>query len=153
MTDMQSYPAYPEPSGDLGHDAAPPPPKPAQRLRRSRQDRVLGGVCGGFAHYLNIDPVAIRIIMIALLFTGVGALAYLIAWIVIPSAEEGEPEPPAQPEARHRTAAIIGATLVAVGLVLILRSWMPMLHGMPFWPLLLVGAGVALAVSAFQRRR
>ena len=74
MTDMQSYPTYPEPSGDLGHDAAPPPPKPPPRQRRSRQDRMLGGVCGGFAHYLNLDPVAVRIIMIALLFTGVGAL-------------------------------------------------------------------------------
>jgi phage shock protein C len=114
---------------------------------------MLGGVCGGFAHYLNIDPVAVRIIMIALLSTGVGALAYLIAWIVMPSAEEGEPEPPAEPETRHRTAAIIGATLVAIGLVLIVRSWMPMLHGLPFWPFLLVGAGVALAVSAVQRRR
>ena len=59
MTDMQSYP---EPGGDLGHDVAPPPPKPAPRPRRSRQDRVLGGACGGFAHYLNIDPIAVRII-------------------------------------------------------------------------------------------
>ena len=153
MNEMTDWHTYPEPSEDLGHDAAPAPPQPAPRLRRSRQDRVLGGVCGGFAHYLNIDTVAVRIIMIALLFTGVGALAYLIAWIAIPSAEEGEPEPPAEPETRHRTAAVIGATLVAVGLVLILRSWMPMLHGMPFWPLLLVGAGVALAVSSLQRRR
>jgi PspC domain len=61
----------------------------------------------------NIDPIAVRIIMIALLFTGVGLVAYLIAWIAIPSAEEGRPEPPAEPEVRHRTAAILGATLVA----------------------------------------
>ena len=35
---------------------------------------MLGGVYGGFAYHLNIDPSAVRIIMIALLFTGVGLL-------------------------------------------------------------------------------
>ena len=105
-------------------------------------------MCGGFAHYLIFNPIAVRIIMIALSFTGVGLLAYLLAWIAIPSAEEGEPEPAAEPQLRHRTAAILGATLVAVGLVFLLRGWMPMMHAMPLWPVLLVGAGAALAAAA-----
>ncbi len=150
MTDWQPYP---EPTDHPRREnGTSPSPQPA-RLRRSRQDRVLGGVCGGFAHYLNIDPIAVRIIMIALLFAGVGLIAYLIAWIAIPSAEEGEPEPPAEPEVRHRTAAILGATLVAVGLVFLLRGWMPMMHAIPLWPVLLVGAGAVLAVSSFGIRR
>jgi phage shock protein C len=101
----------------------------------------------------NIDPIAVRIIMIALLFTGVGLVAYLIAWIAIPSAEEGQPEPPAEPEVRHRTAATLGATLVAVGLVFLLRGRRPMMHAIPLWPILVVGAGAALAVSSFGIRR
>jgi len=55
-----------------------------RRLRRSRTDRVLAGVCGGVGRYLNIDPVVLRIITIALIFAGVGVVAYIIAWLAIP---------------------------------------------------------------------
>ena len=56
-----------------------------KRLYRSGKDRILGGVCGGIAEYLNVDPTVIRILWI--LFTlayGAGLIAYLIAWMVIP---------------------------------------------------------------------
>ena len=50
------------------------PPRP---LRRSRQDKVLAGVCGGLARYLGIDPVVLRVLMVVLIFAGVGVVAYL----------------------------------------------------------------------------
>jgi phage shock protein C len=55
-------------------------------LRRSRTDRVLGGVCGGLARYLGIDPVAARVLYVVGSFlTGGGLiLGYAILWIVIP---------------------------------------------------------------------
>lgn len=55
-------------------------------LRRSRTDRVLGGVCGGLARYLGIDPVAARVLYVVGTFlTGGGLiLGYAILWIVIP---------------------------------------------------------------------
>jgi phage shock protein PspC (stress-responsive transcriptional regulator) len=56
-----------------------------KRLYRSKTDRVLGGVCGGIAEYLGVDPVVVRLIwVIASLFWGVGILAYLLAWLIIP---------------------------------------------------------------------
>lgn len=56
-----------------------------KRLYRSKTDRVLGGVCGGIAEYLGIDPVVVRLIwVIASLFWGVGILAYILAWLIIP---------------------------------------------------------------------
>jgi phage shock protein C len=52
---------------------------------------MLGGVCGGIAKYLDIDPVIIRILWVAFtLVVGVGLLVYVVAWILIP--EEGEEE-------------------------------------------------------------
>jgi len=55
------------------------------RLYRSGTDRVLGGVCGGIAEYLGIDPVIIRILwIVATLAWGAGILLYIIAWIIIP---------------------------------------------------------------------
>jgi phage shock protein PspC (stress-responsive transcriptional regulator) len=57
----------------------------AKRLYRSRTDRKIAGVCGGLAKYFGIDPVLPRIILLVLLLgAGVGLLAYVIGWIVIP---------------------------------------------------------------------
>ena len=56
-----------------------------RRLLRSRRDRMIGGVCGGLGRYLNVDPVLLRIAAVALaLAGGVGVLAYLVAWVLIP---------------------------------------------------------------------
>ncbi len=56
----------------------------ARRIYRSR-NRKIGGVCGGFAEYFNIDPTIIRLIWaIAVLVYGTGLLAYLICWLIIP---------------------------------------------------------------------
>ena len=56
-----------------------------KKLYRSRNDRVISGVCGGIGAYFDIDPVMIRIIAVLLLvFGGSGLLAYLIAILIIP---------------------------------------------------------------------
>jgi len=57
----------------------------SKRLRRSRTDCKVAGVCAGIAEYFGIDPTIIRLIwLIALLAYGTGMLAYIICWIVIP---------------------------------------------------------------------
>jgi len=56
----------------------------SKRLYRSGKDKMIGGVCGGIAEYFDVDSVFVRLLAVILLFTGVGALAYLIAWIIIP---------------------------------------------------------------------
>lgn len=61
--------------------------KPRRRLYRDPNDRVIGGVCSGLAHYMDIDPTVVRIVWAALfLFGGIGGLLYIIAWIAIPAA-------------------------------------------------------------------
>jgi len=58
-----------------------------RRLFRSNSDRIIGGVLGGIGEYLDIDPVAIRVIYILLAFmTGVFpmVLAYIVLLFVIP---------------------------------------------------------------------
>jgi len=57
----------------------------AKKLKRS-QDRILGGVCSGLAEYFDIDPVIVRLLWLLTVLTfGVGAVGYLVAWIIIPS--------------------------------------------------------------------
>lgn len=59
-----------------------------QRLYRSRDDRMLFGVCGGLGEYLRVDPTLIRLIVVALIFmTGPGVfIAYFIFALVVPEA-------------------------------------------------------------------
>lgn len=60
-------------------------PETIKRLYRSRRDRMIGGVCGGLAEYLDTDPTIIRLALaLSILLGGAGILAYLIMWIIIP---------------------------------------------------------------------
>ena len=68
-----------------GRLIAMPKEKEIKRLYRSGNDKILGGICGGLAEYLNIDPVIMRLIWIAFsLVYGAGILVYIIAWVIIP---------------------------------------------------------------------
>jgi phage shock protein C len=57
-----------------------------RRLYRSRRDSVLGGVAGGVADYLDIDPSIVRIIwaILALVTGGLFLVLYIVMWIVVP---------------------------------------------------------------------
>ena len=62
--------------------------KEPKKLYRSTNNKILGGVCGGIADFLNADPTWIRIIAIILVFLyGSGVIAYVILWIVLPTGE------------------------------------------------------------------
>ena len=71
-----------------------------KKLYRDGDDKFLGGVASGIAHYLEIDPIWVRLILIAMFFgAGFGFLIYIILWILLPEAKttaeklqmEGEP--------------------------------------------------------------
>jgi phage shock protein PspC (stress-responsive transcriptional regulator) len=57
-----------------------------KKLRRSRSDRMVAGVCGGIANMLGVDAALIRIGLVAatILGFGTGAVLYLICWIMVP---------------------------------------------------------------------
>ncbi|HEY0606688.1 MAG TPA: PspC domain-containing protein [Herpetosiphonaceae bacterium] len=58
----------------------------SQRLTRSNTDRIIAGVAGGIANYLNVDPTLVRLGFVLLMFTGVPVwLVYLVLWAVLPT--------------------------------------------------------------------
>jgi len=59
----------------------------SKKLFRDGDDKFLGGVASGIAHYFNIDTVWIRLAFILLAFSGFSIVTYIILWIVIPQAE------------------------------------------------------------------
>ena len=135
---------------------APPPAAPrARRLERSRDDRVIAGVCGGLGEYFGVDAVLIRIAALILVFAGgAGILLYAIGWIAMPeAAEPGTPEaaaaaPSAAPE-RTSGALAIGLLFIALGaFFLIDEIWSDFLAWKYVWPIALIAVGAAVLVRA-----
>ena len=55
-----------------------------KRLYRSRENKMLCGVCGGIGEYFNVDATFIRLLFVLFGCTGSGIVAYIIAAIIIP---------------------------------------------------------------------
>ena len=143
-------------------------------LRRSRSDRVLGGVCAGLGHYFGIDPVLVRLIFIVLtLAQGAGVLIYILLWILVP--EDAVQDPGAGGElvksglegvrqdvqqaadgfragAPHRQSAWLGGLLVVGGayLLAINAGWLAWWNWSIAGPLILIGIGLALVIRRFR---
>lgn len=55
------------------------------KLRKSKTDKMLAGVCSGIAQYLGWDPTIVRILFVILAFSyGIAVIAYFILAIVMP---------------------------------------------------------------------
>lgn len=58
-----------------------------KRLTRSANDRMLAGVAGGLAEYLEIDPALVRILFVLITLIGggfTGIAIYIILWVIMP---------------------------------------------------------------------
>ncbi len=75
-----------------------------ERLFRSKVHRVFGGVAGGLAEYLNLDPIIVRILFIIItVINGFGIFLYVILWIIIPEGEY--PYPPNDPSTSTKSSS------------------------------------------------
>lgn len=135
----------------------------SKKLVRSQEDRVIAGVCAGLAHHLEVDLVLVRLVFIALAFVnGLGVLAYLILWLVVPDESQRELEGEEvvranvsdigqrarQLGSRLREApqgsVIIGVVLVALGAMFLLKQVVPWMTPGLVWPLALIAIGAYL---------
>jgi phage shock protein PspC (stress-responsive transcriptional regulator) len=62
----------------------------SKTLYRTRDGRIVAGVCSGLGAYFGVDPNLVRLgfVVLTVFTVGVAVLVYLVAWLVIP--EEGE---------------------------------------------------------------
>ncbi|MBW0117581.1 PspC domain-containing protein [Pseudonocardia abyssalis] len=68
------------------HTDTTPAHRPVVRLTRSRDERMIAGVCGGAARAYGLDPALVRLVLVLLTVfgAGAGAIAYVAAWILMP---------------------------------------------------------------------
>ena len=147
--DMPPIPPLPPAAGPAGPYGSPEP-APRPPLRRSNTNRVLAGVSGGLGEYFGVDPVLFRVLFAtSAFFGGVGIIAYLVAWAVIP--ERGAPSAPLDGAARwlRQRRVPFGVAVAAAAIVawVALFSWW---RPWPFFPLLIVAI---LLVVVLERNR
>ncbi len=131
---------------------APPALAEDKHLHRSRDDRVIAGVCGGLGKYFGVDTVLVRIAAVLLIFAGgVGILLYVIGWIAMDEEPEtlaatgGTPRSAAESELeRKRGAVLLGLVFVALGVYFLLDDFWPDVSWQYVWPLALIAVGVAV---------
>ncbi|HVM44415.1 MAG TPA: PspC domain-containing protein [Candidatus Thermoplasmatota archaeon] len=58
-----------------------------KRLRRDKQNGMIGGVCAGMAKYFDLDPALVRVayVLISIFTAFAGVLVYLVLWMLIPA--------------------------------------------------------------------
>jgi phage shock protein C len=121
------------------------------RLERSTTNKVMAGVCGGIAEYLQVDPTLVRLFFVVgtIVTGGLGLLAYIVLVVIMPLPGQPAPfvktsgvttstvegaagsdpvasaprvSPPPDPEAAERRRAAFGLFLVALGAVFLLAN-------------------------------
>ncbi len=149
------------------------------RLYRSQTDRMLGGVCGGLAKYLQIDVTLVRLFFIVFtLLGGIGPIIYIILWIVVDDESkinivDGGSKPLSGEEFKDRAETVrdefvsavrqpntksvrfIGIALILGGLYIFLQQlhipWLSWLNSGVVLAALVVLAGVALLIHATRK--
>ncbi len=99
------------------HEAPPPAQAPpVTSLRRSRQHKVVAGVCGGLGRHFDLDPVIFRIAVGVLSVTGgIGLIFYGFAWLLLPLVGEEENEGRKLLSGRVDGAALAAVLMALVG--------------------------------------
>jgi phage shock protein C len=152
-------------------------------LYRSRDDRMIAGVAAGVADSIDADPSIIRVVWALLIFLtgGLALVAYIVMAIVVPegpagladrsgagvagpsgsAAAMGATPPSATPGARSRRdradrprgGLLIGLILVVIGVVFLIREFLPFLDLSLWWPVAAIGLGVLLILFSITPRR
>lgn len=146
-----------------------------KKLYRSSTDKVIAGVCGGLAKYLEIDSTLIRVIFILLLFMGgSGILLYIILIVIMPLDSNPTKSQPINAneiaadaadtiktaatdikehlhhENNHSWSFFFGLVIVFIGVMTLSKNLFPAYHIFPpaqiLWPIILIALGLFIVV-------
>ncbi len=128
------------------------------QLRRSRHNNMIAGVAGGMAEFFDVDVALVRLVWVMAFFAGgVGLLAYIVCWIVIPEGTAADnsyssnnndtdlgPDISGLSTNRRRNAGLL---LIGLGLIILLKNLVPWHYWDKAWPLLLVALGLYILLG------
>src|SRR5438132_9087961 len=151
------------------------------RLERSTTNRVVAGVCGGIAEFLQVDATLVRAFFVigSIITGGLGLLGYIILIVLMPLPGQPAPfvktsgvttstlegaasdptataplaSPPADPEAAERRRAAVGLFLIALGAIFLFGNAgvFRIVRWDLVWPLVIIGIGALLLAQRMRR--
>jgi phage shock protein C len=112
------------------------------KLYRSKNDKIIFGVCAGIANFFETDPTIVRVITALLLVIGVEFILplYVILAIVLPQNPDEKKE---KVVSKLNNSYLLGAGLVVIGLIMLLESYNIILWR-NLWPAILIIIGVVI---------
>ena len=124
-----------------------------KKLTRSRSNKIIFGVCGGIAEYLNIDATLIRVAWFLLTLPMLGSLglAYLVCGFIIPEDDgfiypEGNNSNPIN---NNNAPILFGIGLIVFGGYHLIKIIFPqILNFSRYWPILLIILGIYILISS-----
>jgi signal transduction histidine kinase len=147
--------SFPAPDAGARTASGPAPEGPVRRAGRSAEDRMIGGVAGGLAEHLGLEPLHVRIaFVVAAALGGFGLVLYAALWMILPVGPHLEQASPGveaatrQGKRQGRTGRLTDAgplvamLVLALGVLFLLQGWLG--GSLLFWPVLLgvLGLGV-----------
>ncbi len=138
-----------------------------KRLYRSRTEKMIAGVCGGIAQYLEIDPVFVRIAFVALIFfSGVGLIIYFVSAVIIPKEEfTGDAKPVVEQEEiakekvmekekrKKKREKIFGGILIVLGVIFLADNLFINITFENIFPIILIGVGFWMIFNTFKKEK
>ncbi len=130
-------------------------------LYRSRTNRLVAGVCGGFGEYLEIDPTLIRLLWAFLIFFGgSGIILYIFAWIIVPEEplNSKAKKPKSEQFGKEFSESMekmfsgrdgrvfFGLLLILFGAMFFANNFIPWMSITYLWPVLLIAIGAWIVI-------
>jgi len=135
----------PSTSGGSAGPTAPSRRRPLRPFRRSIDDSVLGGVCAGLAARLAVKTTAVRVAAVVSIFLGgVGILAYMATWVLVPAAGEKESIASRVVTDRRELQIVLALSSALFAVLLVTRSLGVSDLGIPTLTLLLGAVGALI---------
>ena len=147
----------------MDDQGTPPPPQGSphvgqarRRVRRDTNEAMLGGVAAGLARHLEVDVVWVRLafVLTAIFGSGLGLVAYLAAWVIIPAGDDQDAAAWSRsaPESAGGARFWVGISLVGFGSLVLLDRLLGPLQARFGWtspsqllvPLLIIALGALL---------
>jgi phage shock protein PspC (stress-responsive transcriptional regulator) len=129
-----------------------------RKLYRSRTDRVLGGVCGGLAEFLDVDPILIRVAWVAMaLLKGFGIILYLL-WIFVVPLKPFIEEKVKKERRSGGFGIVFGSALILIGFLFLADEWRwidldVFAHWSLVGPVILMLVGVWFLLRSSEKRK
>ena len=135
-----------------------------KRLFRSRNNRVVAGVCSGLAEYFNIDIALMRVLFVVATICGsFGFWMYVILWIVVPEEniicqgfdDNIDITPKDENTQKYEKKPVNGALiasliLIFIGMVALIDNFTPIVWIWKLWPVLIILVGVVILINSLK---